>query len=184
MRVSILVAIAANGVIGREGKLPWHLPDDLKRFREITMGHPVIMGRRTWESIARPLPGRQMIVVSRQPGYDTGVEGIHVASSLDEALEIARLWGSDEAFVIGGAELYREALPRADRLYLTLILAQFEGDTFFPKFDLKDWVPAIKPQMHQADAKHAHLFSFSVFRRIKPNEGSEWRGLWDQIKYE
>jgi len=184
MRVSIVVAMAANGVIGRGGKLPWHLPDDLKRFRELTMGHPIIMGRRTWESIARLLPGRQMIVVSRQPGFDTGVEGTQVASNLDEALEIARDLGDDEVFVIGGSQLYREALPRADRLYVTSIWAQIEGDTYFPEFALEDWVPAIEPQMHQADSKHAHIFCFNVLRRIKRNELSEWRGLWDHVKYE
>src|SRR5450755_1190664 len=110
MRVSILVAVAENGVIGRGGKLPWHLADDLRRFKQLTMGHTIVMGRKTWESIGRALPGRRMIVISRQAGYH--VEGAQVAGSLENALQIAEAAGDDETFVIGGSEIYRLALPR------------------------------------------------------------------------
>src|SRR5688500_5209285 len=113
MRISIIVAVAENGVIGRRGSLPWHLSDDLKRFKQLTMGHTIVMGRRTWESIGRPLPGRRMIVVSRQPGYATGVDGVQSASSLDEATSMAARAADDEAFVVGGASIYREVLPHA-----------------------------------------------------------------------
>lgn len=126
VRVTIIVAVAQNGVIGHRGKIPWHLREDLQRFKRLTMGHPIVMGRKTWESIGRPLPGRESIVVTRQKGYRA--EGARVASSLREALDLA---GRD-VFVIGGGELYREALPLADRLEVTQVLASFEGDATFP----------------------------------------------------
>jgi len=134
-RISIIAAIARNGVIGRDNRLPWHLPQDLKRFRALTMGHHVIMGRKTWESIGRVLPGRTMVVVSRDPDY--GVADCQIAHSLEEALGLC---GDDpEVFIIGGAEIYRQALPMADRLYLTHIEQEVEGDTYFPPFDMVDW---------------------------------------------
>jgi len=134
-RFSIIAAVASNGVIGRDNRLPWHLSDDLKRFRALTMGHHVIMGRRTWESIGRLLPGRTMVIVTRNPGY--AVPGCLVAHSLQEAVALA---GDDhEVFVIGGAELYREALKSAARVYLTEVHAEFEGDARFPEFDRSAW---------------------------------------------
>jgi dihydrofolate reductase len=134
-RISIIAAVARNGVIGRDNRLPWHLPEDLKRFRALTMGHHVIMGRKTWESIGRVLPGRTMVVVSRDPGY--GVPGCLIAHSLEEALGLC---GDDpEVFVIGGAEIYRQALPMAGRLYLTRIEQDVAGDTCFPSFDMTEW---------------------------------------------
>jgi len=129
MIISLVVAMARNRVIGRAGTIPWDLPADRRRFRELTMGHSLIMGRKTFESIGRPLPGRETIVVTRQAGYRAA--GCLVAHSLAEALAQAR--GSDEVFVCGGGELYREALPLAGRLYLTLLAAEVEGDTFFPE---------------------------------------------------
>jgi len=120
--------VARNGVIGRDGRLPWHIPEDLKRFRALTMGHHIIMGRRTWESIGRPLPGRTSVVVTRDRDYSA--PGVKVAHSLAEAL--AACAGDEEVFVIGGAEIYREALPRADRIYLTEVLADYPGDVRFP----------------------------------------------------
>ncbi len=137
MQISIIAAMAENGVIGRDGQLPWHLKADLQRFKRLTMGHTIIMGRKTWESIGRPLPGRRMVVVTRQNGYQA--EGVQVAASLDDALALARLAGDEEAFIIGGAEIYRLALPLADRLYLTRVLAPVEGDTTFPEFDASHW---------------------------------------------
>lgn len=133
--LSLIAAMARNRAIGRDNRLPWHLPDDLKRFRRLTMGAPVIMGRKTYDSIGRPLPGRRNIVVTRQP--DAAWSGCTVAHSLDEAIALAR--DAEEQFVMGGAELYRLALPRADRLYLTLIDADCAGDAYFPEIDMSAW---------------------------------------------
>jgi dihydrofolate reductase len=133
--LALVAAVAANGVIGRGNALPWRLPADLRHFRTLTTGHAVIMGRKTWESIGRPLPGRQNIVVTRQPGYDA--PGAEIARSLDEALARVRL--PDPAFCIGGGELYRQALARAQTLYLTEIARPFEGDTHFPGWDRTAW---------------------------------------------
>ena len=164
MHVSIIVAVAENGVIGRGGKLPWYLSVDLRRFRELTMGHTLLMGRRTWESIGRALPGRKMIVVSRQPGYQVHEAGIRVAANLDDALALAKADGEEDAFVVGGAELYREALPRADRLYVTRVHARIDGDTFFPSYDMALWRLA-RTERHAADDKNDHPFSFEVYER-------------------
>jgi dihydrofolate reductase len=133
--LAIIAAVAANAVIGEANRLPWHLSDDLKRFRALTTGHAVIMGRKTWESIGRPLPDRQNIVVTRQPGYRA--PGAETAGSLDGALGLVRLPGT--AFCIGGAELYRAALPRATTLHLTEIHRVFAGDATFPDFDRSAW---------------------------------------------
>lgn len=130
MTVSLIAAVARNGVIGRAGALPWRLPEDLKRFKRLTLGHPVVMGRKTFASIGKPLPGRDSIVLSRDPAFRPA--GARVARSLEEALALA---GSGEVFVIGGEAVYREALPRADRLYLTLLDRDFEGDARFPDYD-------------------------------------------------
>ena len=127
MRISLIAALARNRVIGRGNQLPWHLPEDLKRFKALTMGHPVLMGRKTFESIGRELPGRLNLVISR------------AGLSLDDALKKARESGTDEAFVIGGAQVYELALPKADRLLLTLIDRDVEGDTFFPAWDPAAW---------------------------------------------
>lgn len=133
--VCIIAAVAANGVIGSGGKLPWHLSADLRFFREQTMGHPVIMGRRTWEAIGKPLPGRRNIVVTRNAALRP--QGTEVADSLATAL--ARCAGESVVFVIGGGELYRAALPLADRLVLTEIHGKFDGDVRFPEFDRSQW---------------------------------------------
>lgn len=127
-RLTVIVARARNGVIGKDNAMPWKIPGEQAYFKRVTMGHPIIMGRKTWESIGRPLPGRRSIVVTRNPGFVA--PGAVVASSLDAALKICA--GAAEAFVIGGAELYRLALPRADRLLITEIDFDFDGDTTFP----------------------------------------------------
>ena len=132
--VSLIAAIGKNGVIGRGPDIPWRLPADQQRFKQITMGRPIIMGRKTHDSIGRPLPGRLNIVVTRQAGYTA--PGCEVVSSLDAALERA---GDGEAFVIGGSDLYRAALPRARRLYLTFVDLEPEGDVFFPPIDQREW---------------------------------------------
>ncbi len=164
MKVSIIAAMAENGVIGRGGQLPWRLSADLKRFKRLTMGHTVIMGRKTWESIGRPLPGRRMIVVTRQAGYRA--EGIEVVGSFDEALAMAQSAGAEEVFVIGGAEIYRLALPRADRLYMTLVLAEVEGDAKFPLIDWDMWARA-DSESHESDAENEYPSLFYTFERCE-----------------
>jgi dihydrofolate reductase len=134
-RLHLIAAVASNGVIGSAGKLPWHLPEDLKHFKTLTSGHPVIMGRRTWESLGRALPGRENIVVTRNRNYEA--PGARVASSLRAALALCAQ--APVAFVIGGAELYADALELADVLVLTEIQRSFEGDTRFPEFDRNQW---------------------------------------------
>ena len=129
--ISIIVAHDKNRVIGYENKMPWHLPGDLQYFKEMTMGKPVIMGRKTFESIGRPLPGRRNIVITRNESYND--DGIEVVSSLDEALQLTK--DAEETMVIGGEQILRLALPLADRLYITLIDAEFEGDTYFPTYE-------------------------------------------------
>lgn len=134
-RLSIIVAASVNNVIGADGGLPWRLPEDLERFKEVTMGKPIIMGRLTWESIGRVLPGRISIVVTRQDGYEA--EGCIVVDSINAAMKAAG--DAEEVMVIGGGEIYRQFLPQADRIYLTRVLVEVTGDTTFPELDLTEW---------------------------------------------
>lgn len=136
MLVSIIVAMSRNGIIGRDNAIPWNIPADMSRFRELTLGHAVIMGRKTFESIGRPLQGRKNIVVSRQPDYSA--EGVLVAGSLPEALQLAE--GHGEIFICGGGEIYQQALPCAARIYLTRVDCEIDGDTYFPARLLQDFV--------------------------------------------
>ncbi len=136
--VTILAAVARNGVIGVDGSLPWHLPDELALFKELTLGHVLVMGRKTYESVGRPLPGRTTVVVTRQPDWAAGVGGVHRAAGVPEALRMAREI-DDEVFVVGGAEVYAAALPEADRLALTFVEAEPDGDTRFPEVDWSRW---------------------------------------------
>jgi dihydrofolate reductase len=136
MKLSLIVAMSANRVIGRDNKMPWHLSADLKRFRAITMNSPILMGRKTFESIGKPLDGRTNLILSKNPDYQP--DGCLVFDSLENALNAAKRFG-DELFIIGGATLYEIALPLAQRLYLTNIETEFEGDTFFPELDWNDW---------------------------------------------
>ena len=135
--LALIAARARNGVIGLDNRMPWHLPEDLAYFKRVTLGKPVVMGRKTFESIGRPLPGRLNIVVTRNPDWQAA--GVQVAHSLDAALALAAAAAPEEIMLIGGAELYRQALPQADVLYLTEIDAEFAGDTFFPEVDLARW---------------------------------------------
>ena len=153
----MIVAVASNGVIGRGGELPWRLPDDLARFKALTMGHHLIVGRRTWESIGRPLPGRRMVVISR--GAPELPPEVSLAGSLDEALDLAAAAGEEEAFVGGGAALFAEALPRADRIYLTRVLADVPGDVLLPDFDETRWREVAR-EHHPADERHAYSLVF------------------------
>lgn len=160
MRIALIAAVARNGVIGRGGALPWRLPDELGWFKERTLGKPVIMGRRTWESLRGALPGRLNVVVTRNGNYVA--RGALVAASLDDAL--ARCAGAEEAVVIGGRDLYEAALPRADRLYLTHVEAEVDGDTRFPEVDLEQWI-AVESRAHAADELHAFAFRMVVYER-------------------
>jgi dihydrofolate reductase len=164
--ISLIVAMDRRGGIGRDGGLPWQLPADLKRFRELTMGHHLIVGRKTYASIGRPLRGRIMIVVSRDPGYHAA--GCEVTSSVDQALARARARGEDEVFIGGGAEIYQQTLARADRIYLTLVEAEIEADVFFPPLSSDDWIER-EQGSHPSDANHAFEFSFKLLVR-KPNQ--------------
>ena len=157
-----MAAMAENGVIGRDNTLPWHLPEDLARFKRRTEGHVVIMGRRTFESVGRPLPNRRSIVITRKRDYHP--PGAEIARSLAEALERARESKQDEVFILGGAEIYALALPDVDRLELTIVHADVSGDTFFPECDLGEWT-LIDEQRHEADDRHAYAFSFRTYER-------------------
>jgi dihydrofolate reductase len=161
MKLSLIVAMADNHVIGHNNRLPWHLPADLKHFRAITLGKPVLMGRKTWESIGRPLPGRTNIVITRNADYLAA--DCVVVHSLDEALRAAG--SAAEVMVIGGAELYRQALPQADTLYLTLVHGEFEGDTRFPDWQPDDWRET-KRIDHGPDDRNPHAYSFITLERI------------------
>jgi dihydrofolate reductase len=162
VQLSLIVAAAENGVIGRDGALPWRLPDDLKRFKQLTLGHPIVMGRKTWESIGRPLPGRLNIVVTRQHGY--AADGCRVVASLQDALAVAREAGTGQAFVIGGADLYNLALPLADCIHLTRVLAEVEGDTRLPNIPWPEF-ERVDAESHVADERHEHAFVFETWRR-------------------
>jgi dihydrofolate reductase len=164
MRVALIVAAAEGGVIGRDGGLPWHLPADLGRFKRLTTGHHLVVGRRTWESIGRPLAGRRIVVVSRHPERLALPAGVQAAGSLEEALRLAATTGDEEAFVAGGASLYREALPGAGRLYLTRVHAAVEGDTFFPPLDLAQWRVVEREEL-AADERNAHATTFLILDR-------------------
>lgn len=157
-----------NRELGFGNKLPWHLPDDLKRFKELTRGHAVIMGRKTFESIGRPLPERKNIIITRSRGYVA--PNCIVADSLEKALEEEANGkggqNDSEVFVIGGAEIYKLALPRADKMYLTFVEAAPEADTYFPEFDESEW-RVVRSEPHAADEKHPHPFIFKVYDRVK-----------------
>lgn len=161
MILSLLVAADEENVIGKENKLPWHLPNDLKYFKNQTWGLPILMGRKTFESIGKPLPGRKSIVLTR--GHWTH-EGVAVVHSLEEAIEKATELAVEEVFVIGGAELFRTALPMAGRVYLTRIHHRFEGDVTFPGLDAGEW--SLTSRRHcEADEKNPWAHSFEVWRR-------------------
>jgi dihydrofolate reductase len=161
MIVSILAAVADNGVIGVRNALPWTLPADLRRFKKLTMGHHVFMGRKTFDSIGRvPLPGRTNIVVTRQ--RDFHAEGVLTAASVEEAVRLSR--GDDEAFNLGGAEIFRAGMATADRLYITHVHAAVEGDARFPDIDAGVW-QAVEREEHPADAKNRYAMTFVTYER-------------------
>ncbi len=160
-RICLIAALAANRVIGKDNALPWRLPADLKRFKALTLGHPVLMGRKTHESIGRPLPGRRNLVISRSRGYIA--PGCDIIHSLDEAISACR--GAREIFVIGGAELYRVALPRAHCLEFTEIHAEFEGDATFPEFYRSQWRETGR-EIHMDEAGIPFRYDFVRYERM------------------
>jgi dihydrofolate reductase len=164
MHISLIVAMSDGGVIGRDGELPWRLSADLQRFKRLTMGHHILMGRKTFESIGRPLPGRKMVVVTRQIDYSP--DAAQIAHSLGEALELARAASDDEAFVIGGGEIYRQSLDVVNRMYITHVDAEVAGDTHFPAVDWSAW-QLVEEICHPADGKNAFKHRFCEYSRKK-----------------
>jgi dihydrofolate reductase len=153
MRISMIAAMAKNRVIGHKNALPWHLPEDLRHFRDLTMGHHILMGRKTFESIGKPLPGRQSVVISRNP--DFVFPGVEAASSIEEAILLCS--GDEEVFFIGGADLYNQAIRLAQRIYLTEIQDEYEGDAYFPRLDPSEWFETSR-EVHEG-------YHFAVYDR-------------------
>lgn len=164
MKLSLIVAVAENDVIGGGNSLLWKLPADMRHFRELTTGHPVIMGRKTFDSIGHPLPKRQNIVVTRQKGLS--LPHCNVVASLDDAVTLARGSGAEEAFVIGGGQIYLESLPLADRIYFTRVHASFEGDVFFPKLSFQEWRETSR-ERREPDGENSYAYTFLVYDRIR-----------------
>lgn len=161
-KISIAVAIGENQAIGKNNQLLWHMPADLKFFKQTTSGHTVIMGRKTFDSVGKPLPNRRNIVITRDASLK--IEGVEVVNSLDEALKITQT-EEKPVFIVGGAEIYRQALPKTDRLYLTTIHHNFDADTFFPDFERNEWT-VISSEPHKADEKNKYDYTFEVLERI------------------
>lgn len=160
MIVTIVAAIAENYAIGKNNQLLWHMPADLKHFKQITTGHTVIMGRKTYDSVGKPLPNRRNIVVTRQ---DIRIEGCEVVKSVDQALELCA--GQHEVFIVGGAEIYKLALSKTDRIYLTIIHHSFDADTLFPQINYKEWKETSRED-HQPDERNKFPYSFITLERI------------------
>jgi dihydrofolate reductase len=159
--ISLIVAASTNNVIGVKGDLPWRLSDDLKRFKALTMGKPIVMGRKTYESIGRPLPGRQNIVITRQPNFPA--EGCDVVTAPEAAIDAAG--DADEIMIIGGSHIYNAFLPLANRIYLTRVLADVDGDAFLPEIDMKQWVMS-SVERHSAGEKNDFDVEFTVLDRL------------------
>ena len=158
--VSVIVAVAQNGIIGNGNALIWHISEDLRRFKSITSGHPVIMGRKTFESLGRPLPNRTNIVITRQKDYHA--EGCTVADSLDKAISLFP--DNEEIFIIGGGEIYRQAMPFADKFYLTVVCHDYAGDTHFPEWNPEEWI-LMNEERHERGGKFEYPFIFRDFTR-------------------
>ena len=159
MTVSIIVAIGENNAIGKDNQLLWHLPADLRHFKNKTSGHTIIMGRKTFDSVGKPLPNRRNIVVTRQ---DIKIEGCEVVKSIDDALALCR--DEEEVFIGGGAEIYKLAMPKTDRIYLTIVHQEFDADTFFPEIDFSQWIET-SHEDHEADPKNYIPYSFLTLER-------------------
>ena len=162
MTISIIAALGRNRAIGYQNTLPWRLPADLQRFKQLTMGHHMLMGRKTFESIGRPLPGRTSIIITRQLDYEA--EGCLIVHSLDEAIALATARGEHEAFIIGGADIYAQSLPLADRMYLTWVEAEPEADAFFPVFDENAWESS-EEVVFVVDEKHQYAMRLVTLQK-------------------
>ncbi len=162
MIISLIVAVDENGGIGKNNRLPWHLPSDLKRFKRLTMGHHLIIGRKTFETIGRPLPGRVMVILTRQENYQA--QECLVVHSLSEALKLAEKGHEPEVFIIGGGEIFHQAIGLADRIYLTQVHGVFDADVFFPKIELEKWVE-VKVDLHGENADGELASDFMLFER-------------------
>lgn len=160
MTVTIVVAIAENYAIGKNNQLLWHMPADLKHFKQITSGHTVIMGRKTYDSVGKPLPNRRNIIITRQ---EITIPGCEVVTSVEEALELCA--DEEEVFIVGGAEIYKLAMNKTDRIYLTIIHHSFDADTFFPEIDYMEW-KEVSREDHTADEKHKYAYSFIKLERV------------------
>jgi dihydrofolate reductase len=167
MKISMIVACSENGGIGMSGKMPWELPDDLAYFKSLTMDHTLLMGRKTYESIGKPLLGRRMIVVTRQAEYQA--EGCHVVNTLREAFSLAEKSAEGELFIAGGSEIYFQTIDKAEKIYLTRVHAVVEADSFFPTFNEMDW-ELISEDRHSSDEDHKYAFTYEVWDRKKIEE--------------
>lgn len=168
MKISLIVAMATNGVIGRDNQLPWHLPNDLKYFKQTTLGKPVVMGRKTYESIGRPLPGRLNIVVTRQSAYQApnANDQVRVVPTIEAAIELAsKATDAAETMIIGGAQIYEQALPMVQTMYLTEVQADVEGDAVFPTFDRQQW-QLTSSESHAACERNPYDYQFNVYERV------------------
>ncbi len=163
MIISFVVAAASNNGIGKDGKMPWHLPNDMKHFKNVTWGMPVVMGRKTFESLGKVLAGRKNIVITRQPGWK--VKGTVAVQKIEDALFVAKQTDAKEVMVIGGGEIYKSLFDKAQRIYLTRVEAEPEADTFFPPLDPKQWW-LVSQQKHEADEKNPFNYSFQVWERL------------------
>ncbi|HEY9052549.1 MAG TPA: type 3 dihydrofolate reductase [Gammaproteobacteria bacterium] len=161
MMISLIAAMDKNRLIGKENGLPWHLPADFKHFKQVTMGKPIIMGRKTFESIGKPLPGRKNIVISRK-GFSA--DGVIVVDSIEQALQEVK--NAEEVMIIGGASFYEQMINKAVRMYLTHVDAECEGDAWFPEFDINDW-SVVSEEVHKADEKNNYNFTIKVYQRKK-----------------
>lgn len=161
MKISLIVAVDLNNGIGKDNQLPWHLPADLKHFKNLTSGHPVLMGRKTFDSIGKALPNRRNIVISRQSGVE--FPGVEFCNSLEQAVMLCK--NEDEIFIIGGSQIFEQALPLSDTLYLTRIDHNFEADTFFPEINPEQWIE-IEKNHHHPDQKNLYSYSFIKYRKV------------------
>jgi dihydrofolate reductase len=163
MKLSIIAALSTNNVIGRDNGIPWRQSTDLKRLKAMTMGHHMIMGRKTWDSLGKPLPGRVMVVISRSDAF--APEGAIVVKSLEDAIRVVEESGDEEPFIAGGAEIFAQSMHRADRMHLTRVHAEVEGDTFFPDFDdVSEW-HLVDSEHFEADEKNQYPYSFLTYER-------------------
>jgi dihydrofolate reductase len=162
MIISMIAAVAENGVIGKDNDLPWYLPDDLKYFKNTTKGHYILMGRKCYESFGKPLPNRTNVVITRNDNYND--DGITVVHSLEEGLELAKQGGETEVFICGGSQIYAPGMDMADKIYLTRVHASVDGDVYFPPMDEGKW-KLVSSEKHSKDEKHAYDFTFLVYER-------------------